>query len=86
MHTRQKVDWSIIPVSLSILYHTLSSSTDRMLSGRLSLTACESNYFLIKIREKEKKWHSTMHKSLSNTVSLKVILTQNIREIRKLII
>lgn len=27
-----------------------------------------------------------MHKSLSNTVSLKVILTQNIREIRKLII
>lgn len=54
MHTRQKVDWSIIPVSLSILYHTLSSSTDRMLRGRLSLTACESNYFLIKIREKEK--------------------------------
>lgn len=27
-----------------------------------------------------------MHKSLSNTVSLEVILTQNIREIRKLII
>lgn len=85
MHTRQKVDWSIIPISLSILYHTLSSSTDRMLRGRLSLTACESNYFLIKIREKEKSG-IPLCTNLSQTVSLKVILTQNIREIRKLII
>lgn len=69
MHTRQKVDWSIVPVSLSILYHTLSSSTDRMLRGRLSLTACESNYFLIKIREKEKLAFHYAQISLKHSVT-----------------